>query len=359
MKPGKLKSIIIIFAIVFLFLLFGCLVSCGGGGGGGGGGDAPQPTPTTPIPTPSPPGPTPTATTTPTPTPTSSPTPTPTISPDPSNWLSYVNYYRATAGLPPMSENSSWSDDCEKHAKYIVKNDVLEHDEDPSNPWYTLEGQTAAKNSNLAASYDMNDGVQFTVDAWMQAPFHAISIIDPALSQTGYGIYKEDDGGFVLGSALDVIRGRGAAPASTRFPIKWPGDGMTVPLRLHWGETPDPLTSCPGYTAPTGLPVTLQLGAGDLTPNVTGHSFTTAGGASLEHCVFDETNYSNPSDYEEYWVRSILDARDAVVLIPKDPLTPGGTYMVSITANGQTHQWSFNVSENAKYQKIRPDGLVR
>jgi hypothetical protein len=44
--------------------------------------------------------------------------------------------------------------------------------------------------------------------------------------------------------------------------------------------------------------------------------------------------------------RNILNARDAVVLIPRDPLTPGTRYTVSITVNGQTHAWSFTVSDS-------------
>ncbi len=305
------------------------------------------------------PTPTPSPTPSSSPTPTPSPTPSPTSSPNPNDWLSYTNYYRGMSDVQPLTENSSWSSDCEKHAIYIVKNDILEHDEDPSNQYYTPGGQIAAQSSDLAASYDINDGVKFTLETWMQAPFHAIAILDPALTTSGYGIYHENDGGLVMGAAIDVVRGRTTAPSDTPFPIKFPGDGSVINIRLHWGETPDPLTSCPGYTAPVGLPITLQLGSGNITPNVTAHSFTTASGTALEHCVFDETNYDNPSDYEQYWIRSILDQRDAIVLIPKEPLSPGETYNVSITTNGKTYAWSFKVSEDAKYQRIGNNKLIR
>ena len=280
------------------------------------------------------------------------PTPTPTSSPNPNNWMSYTNYYRGMSNVQSLTENTSWSDDCYKHAYYIVKTDELAHEEDSSSPYYTPEGETAAQSSNLAASYDINDGVKFSIETWMQAPFHAIAMIDPALRTSGYGIYHEEDGGLVMGAAIDVVRGRTTPPSDTQFPIMWPGDGTTVNLRLHWGETPDPLTSCPGYTAPVGLPVTLQLGSGSITPNVTAHSFKKSDGTSLEHCVFDETNYSNPSDYEQDWIRYILNQRDAIVLIPKEPLTPGETYLVSITTNGETYNWSFTVSTDAADQKI-------
>jgi len=64
---------------------------------------------------------------------------------------------------------------------------------------------------------------------------------------------------------------------------------------------------------------------------------------SIEHGVFDETNFTSPAtpDWQEIGV-SILDQRDAIIMIPKDPLIPGN-YTASITANNQDYTWSFNV----------------
>ena len=149
-----------------------------------------------------------------------------------------------------------------------------------------------------------------------------------------------------------------------QFPIIWPGDGQTIPASIRdygGGEWPDPLTSTgtPPYTAPTGLPLLLQLGNGDVTPNVTAHSFS-RGGTQLAHAVFDETNYINPKNgvLEAYGPgsgfnndqevgRSSLDSNDMVLLVPRDPLLPGETYTASITANGQTYTWSFTVGPKA------------
>jgi hypothetical protein len=64
----------------------------------------------------------------------------------------------------------------------------------------------------------------------------------------------------------------------------------------------------------------------------------------LEHCVFDETTYTNPDSGTQSTGRNVLNARDAIVLIPRNPLTAGAIYQVSITANGQTYAWSFMVS---------------
>jgi hypothetical protein len=94
------------------------------------------------------------------------------------------------------------------------------------------------------------------------------------------------------------------------------------------------------------LPIILQIGPGNLVPHVTSHSFM-QGSTSLAHCVFDETSYSNPSSVQQDLGRNILDFRDAIILIPRNPLTPGASYTASITANGQTYTWSFRVSSTA------------
>lgn len=262
-------------------------------------------------------------------------------------WLAYVNSYRSMANLPPVIEEPGWNNGGWLHSRYMVKNDVMTHGEDPQNAWYTTEGDVAGKSSNLTASGNGEASDLYAIDSWMQAPFHAVAIIDPALNRVGFGSFREPEGNLRMGATLDVLRGRAAIPDSIKYPIIWPGNGATVPLGLHWGEYPDPLSSCPGYSSPSGLPLIVQLGPGNVTPNVSAHSFR-QGNNQLEHCVFDETNYANQDTAQRDLGRNILNARDALVLIPRQPLQPGASYSASITANGQTYTWTFSISANAK-----------
>ena len=101
-------------------------------------------------------------------------------------------------------------------------------------------------------------------------------------------------------------------------------------------------THC-GYDQPSGPPVILQLGDGALTP-VVGSTAFARDGQYLEHCVFDETNYYHSEPYIQKMARTILDQRDAIVLIPRQPLAPDATYSVRIDANGATHAWSFQTA---------------
>lgn len=263
------------------------------------------------------------------------------------DWLNRLNAYRSMAKLPSLVENQEWSKGDRLHARYMVKTDQVVHTEEAGNPWYTPEGHNAARSSNLVGSGNANASDLFAIDAWMQAPFHAVGILDPELTQIGYGSYREEDGVVQMGAALDILQGLSSIPNSVRFPVIWPSSGSVVPLTGFTNEHPDPLTSCPGYTSPSGLPIILQLGPGNLTPQVSASSFS-QGSIPLEHCVFSETTYNNPNSADQEMGRSILAERDAVVLIPRAPLNPGAQYTASVTVDGQTYTWTFEVSAQAR-----------
>lgn len=273
------------------------------------------------------------------------PTPTPIPAP---GWLGYLNGFRTRTGLNALAEDASWSAGGVLHSRYMVKNDLITHYEDPGNPWYTPEGYDAGVSGNIFVSSWLATADETAIDWWMAAPFHAVSILDPQLHTTGFGSYRENVGIYKMGATLDVSRGRGGLPPGTAFPIPYPGDGAETGLLSFGGyEWPDPLTSCPGYSAPTGPAIILQIGDGSLTTlEVTAHSLH-QGGTPLDHCVFDETSYVNPISYDQGIGRLILAGRDAIVVMPRDPLAAGQTYQVSITANGQTHSWSFSTASGA------------
>ncbi len=272
--------------------------------------------------------------------------------PPPENptWLEYVNYIRSLAGLSPVVDNSDWSQGDWLHSRYMVKNDFIGHSEDPNNYWYSSEGDLAARTSNLLASSSHTTTDFAAISGWIQAPFHGVGILDPQLQQVGFGSFRQQDGGFQMSAALDVLRGLRDLPEAVIFPIAWPGDGTSVPLIAHSGEYPNPLSSCPGYSAPAGLPIILQVGAGELSPQVTSHSFR-SGSQELPHCVFSESTYFNPDRSAQSLGRAILDSRDAIVLIPENPLLPGNHYSVSITVNGEAHQWSFSTTAETSTNK--------
>ncbi len=269
-------------------------------------------------------------------------------------WLAYFNLFRQENGLPLLAENPAWSNGGWLHSRYMVKNDYVGHSEDPGNPWYTPEGLAAAQNGNVFVTTLINAPDELAINFWMAGPFHNIPMMDPRLATTGFGSYREADGGWQYGATLDVARGRTNTPAPGTYPLEYPPNGGQSWLVSYDGyEFPDPLTPCPGYGLPTGPPVILQLGTGGITPNVTAASLT-ANGSPLQICHYNETNYTHPDPTMQNIGRFILNSRDAIVIMPRNPFIVGQSYTASITANGQTTTWSFVITAAPSQQFVLP-----
>ena len=258
-------------------------------------------------------------------------------------WLDRVNFYRASALLPPVVEEPALSDAIREHARYMVRNDRIEHAQNRRLRGASAGGAAAAAVSNLAGSTRDDEPDWWAVDVWMQAPFHALGILDPSLSRVGFGIHRARDGRIQTAAGLDVLRGH-AVSGAIRFPIVWPADGSTVPLSMHTAEYPSPLTSCDGYRAPSGLPLIVQMGGGSKVPEVFG-SVVIGEAGLVEHCVFTEATYRNPSSKEQALGRAVLDARDAIVIIPRHPLRSGATYRIVLEVERERRvEWTFGVA---------------
>ena len=269
------------------------------------------------------------------PLPTITAAPPPTANPCPSpGWLTRLNFWRSTASVPPVTANATWSNGDYLHSLYMIKNQEVAHSEIAGHPYYTAAGNTAAQKGNIEVSSTTSATDQHAIDWWMGAPFHAMGMMDPRLKSTGFGAYREVRSGWEAGFALDVIRGNSFTGGT--WPVVWPGNGTTVPLRSYGGgEFPDPLSACTGYSAPTGLPVFIEVGGNVATTAGSVHSFT-GNGVPLAHCVIESTH--NPA------LSSYLASRGGVIVIPKAPLSPGVTYVVTLTVNGVLHTWRFAVS---------------
>jgi hypothetical protein len=268
--------------------------------------------------------------------------PIPTADPG-SGWLERLNLYRAAALLQPVLEDPVLSGAVLQHARYMVRHGVLKHSQNRRDSGATPEGAAAARASNLAGSVHSTEPDSWALDTWMQAPFHALGILDPALHQVGFGIEHGHRGRIQTAAGLDVIRGRSTAPSSVSFPIVWPADGASVPIGVHTAEYPSPLTSCPGFKAPTGLPLIVQLGSGADVPHVA-DAWIAEGDRLIEHCVFDQGSYRNRDAAGQRLGRSILAARNAIVLIPREPLRSGVSYRAVVDVNGRRIDWTFSIA---------------
>jgi hypothetical protein len=287
--------------------------------------------------------------------------------------LQVLNAYRAQSKLPPITENPILSAGDRDHARYLVKNYGKEiknnqnlgvnfHLEDTNRPAYTYDGFVAGRASDVVVwvGDETPQAAARAIDDWFSAPFHRFPLLSTHLDQAGYGEYCE---GGVCAAALNITSG-GVPPdlayhrrmvSSGSFtseeynstaldtPIVYPADGATVPSgRFDDQEWPDPLSSCGGYTPPTGLPISVQLGSW-MKASLTAFSVT-VNGASVPTCGFDGSNYVNPEARTQEIARDGLYEEGAVVLIPRRPLPPGSTCKVSAMVNGKQYDWSFMVA---------------
>jgi uncharacterized protein YkwD len=293
----------------------------------------------------------PTATLLPEPTATPPPEPTAVISVSALDWLPYLNYFRQLAGLSDLTENIDYSFGDTNHTRYMVNTGRLTHFEKGDVEWFSSEGDAAAKKSNIAASQVASSPDQWAIEYWISAPFHLVPIIDPELTQVGFGVYRSAGNTYNMTAALDVLRGVRRGSATITYPIMFPRDGgETWVIRHSLFEYPGPKASCPGfpnYPDPVGAPIVAQIGSGDQTPRVSAHSLS-ANGIELPHCIFDETNYVNADETQQRIGRIILDERDAIVILPRQPLVPGTRYDVRLVTNGQPIEWSFTAVNKPK-----------
>ncbi len=262
------------------------------------------------------------------------------------DWLIYLNQLRAMAGVPPVVEDQTLSMAAKAHAVYMVRtDDATAHSEDSSSPHYSAEGAAAARSADIFATTQVDGNYDWALNFWMSGPFHVLQLIDPLQVSVGFGQHQEATGHIQMAAVLDTARGDKLPDSSAEFPRYFPPDGgQTWIVRKSLYEWPEPFGGCAGYgfQPPSGPPVIVQLGTGNITPRVTSYRLL-RGDTVVESCLLTETTYVHPNIYTQEFGRSLLDARDAVILLPLHPLEGNQIYTAKLTINGVDHEWSFSV----------------
>jgi len=255
-------------------------------------------------------------------------------------WLAPLNHYRAMAGLPPVTADASLSHGDFLHSHYLSVNYAPQlpelrlgaeaHMEDPGKPGFSAEGAAAADASDVDWMWGSNAGTDssWAIDNWMQAPFHRMQIINPYLRAVGYGtdcLGKICFAALNTGSDVDP-----RSPAPWPKPLVFPPMGAVMASGTFSGEWPDPLTACPGYKSPAGLPITLEFGHLEQ-PSLSDYSIKEAeyDGDSVAACAFDASTYVNPDPVAQNAARAVLSQFGAIVIVPRRPLSPG-RYLVTV-----------------------------
>ena len=292
--------------------------------------------------------------------------------------LARLNTYRAAVGVPAVTLDEEATLPHWLHARYASKNDTTGHFEDPSLPWYSEEGDWAARVSNLSYRYQWRfDGspgdITFPHEAWIDsfadAPFHFFSLLDPrttGLRSAWFALelpcdevgritppYPDECVAVRTTGVVQAVRGEDPWPAGTT--VLFPGPDQTVEIVSHGPERPDPLTACPDYERPVGLPLfvmeepdrTWSDGAWHWNAPSIVRTRLTLEGEAVEHCAFDADTYVNPDPDAEDLARRIMAGSGAMVLVPRHPLEPSSSYEVEVVTDRGTHTWTFHTADEA------------
>jgi uncharacterized protein YkwD len=278
-----------------------------------------------------------------------------------SNWLEVLNSYRTRLSLPPIVEDPVLSRGCLEHAKYLIANygsmmahggspGASLHQEAEAMRGYSPDGLKAAQASDVV--YHPRNGMtqdelmEQAVEWWMSEPFHRPQLLNPQLRSAGFGQYCGETG---CVSVLNSISGAAPAPYAGRLldrPIEIPPDGATVKAQRFGGEWPSPVSSCAGYS-PFASAITLQIGL-NVSARIDEASLTqTSGseaGTKVDTCAYDSDTYTNPNSADQVRGREVLKSFGQVVMMVRDPFTPGETYRADVAVNGKRYTWSFTAA---------------
>ncbi len=291
-----------------------------------------------------------------------------------------INYYRRLMNLPEVSEDEAMSERNRSEAHSSLENlstpasvSALLDSGTHAMPavvvltrnTYGPDGAGAPETEVSISPFSTSLDGSFLVDRVMGMPFTALRMIDPQLTQVGFGAECTPSlcvavisvkRGLIKDLRLEIYEGSesdrfwnarlGPIPPTRgrlKTPVYFPPDGVITPVRAYrGGDWPDPLQSC-GYSAPSGPPLILQLGSGtsqSADPDISDHALT-LDGRSIEHCLIQPSSFHSKNPPEETAGRRDLSAFGAAIIIPREPLSPSSNYAVSITADSTKYSWSF------------------
>ena len=192
------------------------------------------------------------------------------IPPLPDDWLGRVNGYRARAGVPPVTEDATLNDNCFQHARYMAENDHITHNQNPSLPYASPEGQICAQRGNAWMGWGSGWQPRDAIDGWMGSVEHRLWLLYPTTPTFGFGFYQNSQRSAAGLDVLSYALFNDAAYAG--WPVRYPAPDQTdvpatrYPITLLWPYfdqepvlTDVSLRALPGttltHTATTKLPV--------------------------------------------------------------------------------------------------------
>ena len=241
--------------------------------------------------------------------------------------LAAYNRIRAEHSFGPCRFDASFSLAAIAHTNYLSLNHEGGHNEDPGYQGYTgMEASDRVRVfGHVGSSWEVvATGCKSATEAleglW-DAPYHRISMMKPGLVIAGAN-YK--DGNFTMDGDGMTVDGMFVSP---------PAGGVEVSTSWRNSESPNPTRFFNDANETVGYPVVATVYGEKIgSISILSSSFTTSDG----------------KDVDRYELQPPMDNHltNAVILIPKKPLSPGHTYIVNLKlkdalGNVYTKAWKF------------------
>lgn len=226
--------------------------------------------------------------------------------------LALVNAYRQALALPPLRLDPRLCAAAAGHSAYLHANRLLTHDQQPGMQGFIGDGPAQRRAAfgyangcfeNLASG---STSVARALQGLFDAPYHRRAFLQPGSPDFGAGLVGDK-------TTLEI----GATDAEGV--VVYPADGQRdVPTEWSGNELPDPLW-LHNAQGPVGYVISLfRFARTESSIHVDHAAVTTDAGHPVPA-------YLNTPDTDEHLESGIL-------LIPRQPLRPGTTYHVAITA---------------------------
>jgi hypothetical protein len=250
--------------------------------------------------------------------------------------LERINEYRAAAGLEPVRYVEELARAARAHARYLNANDpkgISTHFEEPDKDGFTGKDPW---DRTCYYGYRWDDieeviavgheGAE-AVDSFMATVYHRLPFLNPVARELGHG-YSYEEHRTVTEDAITIIRERYTVIEVGVFYRPWAEDafesfsyavypfpGQTdVPLEFI-GEHPDPV---PGEVGAAGFPITVEFNLREPEIDVNTAELTDSSGVAVDFWLL--TYETDP--------HKLL--RNAICILPKEPLEPEETYRVNV-----------------------------
>lgn len=227
------------------------------------------------------------------------------LPPLPDDWLGRVNGYRARAGVPPVTADATLNNNCFQHARYMAENNDLTHNQNPSLPYASPDGQVCAQKGNAWMGWGGSWQPRNAIDDWMESVGHRLWLLYPTTPTFGFGFYSNSQRS---AAGLDVLsRARfGDDAAYPGWPVRYPApDQRDIPAIRY--------------------PITLQWPHFDQKPVVTGTSLRALPGTALAHTATTDLPVNHKG----------------IAITPNQAFPPNATIEVTVTGSYKGQPFSF------------------